>query len=565
VKQMNKPWVMGSIAAAVMALIVGCGGGSDGPAPNEPVVLTPASLSMARIGGYVHENPTGQSGAAEVPAYDPLSRRLFVVNAILGSVDVLDLNNPSAPVLVQTLDVSDLGASVNSVAIHNGVVALAIEADPKTDPGLVAFYRAADLQRIGQVTVGALPDMLVFTPDGRRLLVANEGEPNSYGQPDSVDPEGSISIIDLPVLTPAQATLAVTARTAGFAAFNNQAASLRAAGVRIYGPNATVAQDLEPEYITVSDDGRTAYVALQENNAIAIVDVEAATVTSIRPLGFKDHSLAGMGMDASDEDGGTNTNSGTPAVRIAPVPVRGLYLPDAIASYTVNGQTYLITANEGDARADWPGFNEETRVRAHCTNGLEPAIFGPDAANLLFDSNLGRLRITNTPNGGLDGKNSAGRCTELYAFGARSFSIWTSDVTRVYDSGDDFEQRTAALAGTPGHDFAFNASNDGNALDARSASKGPEPEGVVVGRFGAKSFAFIGLERVGGVMVYDVSNPVAPTFVTYLNTREGAGGDRGPEGLALIPAADSPNGQPLLIVGHETSGTTAVYQINLSY
>jgi hypothetical protein len=138
-------------------------------------------------------------------------------------------------------------------------------------------------------------------------------------------------------------------------------------------------------------------------------------------------------------------------------------------------------------------------------------------------------------------------------------------VTRVYDSGDDFEQRTAALAGTPGHDFVFNASNDGNALDARSASKGPEPEGVVVGRFGAKTFAFIGLERVGGVMVYDVSNPVAPTFVTYLNTREGAAGDRGPEGLALIPAADSPNGQPLLIVGHETSGTTAVYQLNLSY
>ncbi|WP_169452431.1 choice-of-anchor I family protein [Caldimonas manganoxidans] len=563
-KQKHKPWGMGGIVAVATALVVGCGGGSDGNSPDEPVVLTPTSLSMTRIGGYVHENPTSQPGAAEIPAYDPLSRRLFVVNATLGSVDVLDLSNPAAPTLVQTLDVSDLGASVNSVAIHNGVVALAIEANPKTDPGRVAFYRAADLQRIGQVTVGALPDMLTFTPDGRRLLVANEGEPNSYNQPDSVDPEGSISIIDLPVLTPTQATLTVTARTAGFAAFNNQAASLRAAGVRIYGPNATVAQDLEPEYIAVSDDGRTAYVTLQENNAIAIVDIETATVTSIRPLGFKDHSLAGMGMDVSDEDGGTHTNSGTPAVRIAPVPVRGLYLPDAIASYTVGGQTYLITANEGDAR-DWPGFNEETRVRAYCTNGLEPAIFGPDAANLLFDSHLGRLRITTTPNGGLDGKNSAGRCTELYAFGARSFSIWTADVRQVYDSGDEFEQRTAALAGTPGHDYAFNASNDNNTLDSRSPSKGPEPEGVVLGRFGAKTFAFIGLERVGGVMIYDVSDPAAPRFVTYLNTREGAGGDRGPEGLALIPAADSPHGQPLLIVGHETSGTTAVYQINLSY
>jgi hypothetical protein len=320
-----------------------------------------------------------------------------------------------------------------------------------------------------------------------------------------------------------------------------------------------VAQDLEPEYITVSADSKTAYVTLQENNAIAIVDIASKTVTAIKPLGFKDHNVAGMGMDVSDEDGGTNTNTGSPAIKIGPVPVKGLYMPDAIASYTAGGQTYLITANEGDARADWPGFNEETRVRAHCALGLEPTVFA-DATNQIFDSNLGRLRITTTPNGGTDGKNGSGKCTELYSFGARSFTVWNSSVSRVFDSGDDIEQRTKALP-----NVNFNASHDNNTLDGRSASKGPEPEGVTVANFGSKTFAFIGLERVGGVMVYDVTKPDAATFVNYLNTRDGVDGDRGPEGLTFIKAGDSPNGKPLLVVGNETSGTTAVFQITLGY
>jgi hypothetical protein len=353
-------------------------------------------------------------------------------------------------------------------------------------------------------------------------------------------------------------SLVRTVSPVGFASFNGQLASLRAAGVRIYGPGASVAQDLEPEYITISADSATAYFTLQENNAIATIDIATKTVTSIKPLGFKDHNLAGMGMDVSDNDGATNSNSTTrtPTIKIGPVPVKGMYLPDAIASYTAAGKTYLITANEGDTR-DYGklSFNEETRVREFCTAGLDPSVL-TDATNQIMDSNLGRLRITTTPNGGVTGKNSAGQCTELYSFGGRSFSIWSSDVTRVFDSGDDLEQRTKALP-----NVLFNASHDNNTLDSRSTSKGPEPEGVAVAKFGDKTFAFIGLEWVGGVMVYDVTEPKAAKFVTYLNTRDGATGDRGPEGLTIIKASDSPNGKPLLVVGNETSGTTAVFQI----
>jgi len=525
------------------AVLAGCSGSDDAAEP------TPKTLALEKIGGF----DGGAVGAAEITAYDAASKRLFVVNGANGTVDVLDLSNPASPRRIEAISVAALGASANSVAVHDGLVAVAIEASPKTSPGVVAFYNAADLRLLNTVRVGALPDMVTFTPDGRYLLVANEGEPNSYGQADSVDPEGSVSVITV------NRGGTPTVATADFRAFNGQEAALRAQGVRIYGPNATAAQDLEPEYIAVSPDGTTAYVTLQENNAVAVVDIAAARVTAVRPLGFKDHSLAGMGFDASDEDGGTNTNSGTPAVRIAPQPVKGLYLPDGIASFEANGQTYLITANEGDARADWPGFNEETRVRSHCTAGLDPTVF-PDAANQILDSNLGRLRITSTPNGGSAGKNAAGQCNELYAFGARSFSIWNASLSRVFDSGDAFEQRTTALSNA-----AFNASNDNNTLDGRSAAKGPEPEGVVVGRFGERTFAFVGLERVGGVMVYDVSNPAAATFVTYYNTRTGGTGDRGPEGLALIAASQSPNGKPLLVVGNETSGTTAILQVNLGY
>ena len=533
-----------ALLALPFALLTACGG--DNPAPER----TPVSLTLQKIGAF----NGAVAGAAEITAYDAASKRLFVVNGANGSVDVLDISNPAAPARVGTIQVTSLGAGVNSVAVHDGLVALAIEGKAKTSPGVVGFYNAADLKLLHSVTVGALPDMVAFTPDGKTLLVANEGEPNSYGLADSVDPEGSVSVITV------NRSGTSTVATADFKAFIGKESELRNAGVRIFGPGANAAQDLEPEYIAVSADGKTAYVTLQENNAVAIVDIATAKVSAIKPLGFKNHNVAGAGMDASDEDGGLNTNSGTPAIKIAPQPVKGMYLPDAIASFTVNNSRYLITANEGDARADWPGFNEETRVRAHCPQGLDPAVFGANAANLLFDSNLGRLRVTTAPNGGKSGKNAAGQCTELYSFGGRSFSIWSADVALVFDSGDYLEQRTKALA-----NVNFNAGHEDNNLDARSANKGPEPEGVVVGAFGAKTFAFIGLERVGGVMVYDVSTPTAPVFVTYLNTRTGTTGDLGPEGLALILADKSPNGKPLLVVGNEISGTTAIFQLNLTY
>ncbi len=897
---------------------------------------------LTPIGSY--DSGRGE-GAAKIVSFDARTERVFVVNAVDSTVDVLDLSDPERPVRVGSLDVGAVApnlGSANSVATYKGLVAVAVEAAPKQDPGLVAFYKASDLRLIGKVTVGALPSMVAFTPDGETVLVANEGEPSDdYTR----DPEGSISVIDGSNGYPV-----ATVRTASFHAFNDKVDQLRIAGVRIFGPNASVAQDLEPEYITVSDDSKTAWVSLQENNAIAVVDIASATVTAIKPLGYKSYLsgpatlktfnfpelpvigyttvgqtlrlggfsglyfegktddgklhfithtdrgpdtspidadvdgikerpfalpyfqprwqrftltptngeiilgepvmlrkptgvamsgrpnlLATPGLAYSDErpinlsggrlaldtvgadmegivrdptDGtywmvdeyrpsiyhftasgallgryvpvgsnvlgettgiqvlpkelaqrrnnrgfeaiayaggqifafmqspidnpdtaddanskasrwtriiqfdtatrttvaqyvyplearvgpwanGNNTDKIGDAValdtakllvlerdsnthataskyifkidltgatnletlddsivgpggtldtmtadelieagivpvrkglfvnlatlgylpndkpeglalvhrdpnemvlavindndfglsddrifldgsvnlqnppvpvqlglitiklnpidpsdrnggpRLRPWPVVGMYQPRSIASYSVNGQTYIVTANEGDSR-DYSGFSEETRVGKAI---LDPIYF-PNAAALQIDEVLGRLKITKA-NGDTGQENGL---RKLYSYGTRSFSIWNSDIKQVADSGADFARNTI--------------DNDGNwissASEGRNDDQGSEPEGVVVGRANGRTYAFIGLERTGGVMAYDVSNPARPMFKQWAHDAAHIS----PEGLDFVPAMYSPNQKPLLLVAHEMSGTVLIYQVN---
>jgi hypothetical protein len=315
---------------------------------------------------------------------------------------------------------------------------------------------------------------------------------------------------------------------------------------------------LEPEYITVSKDSKEAWITLQENNAIAHLDIKHGRFKKLTGLGFKDHSRPGNEFDASDRDN---------MVNIVNWPVRGFYLPDAIASYEHKGKTYLVTANEGDARA-WegdPGFEEEARVSSLT---LDPAKF-PNAADLKQNAKLGRLTVT-TANGDTDGD---GDFDELYALGGRSFSIWSGSGKLVFDSGADFEKITAEFF--PDDFNSDNAEND--SFDTRSDNKGPEPEGVAVARLFGRTYAFIALERIGGIMVYDITDPFQVFFETYLSTRDfavseclevngecttnPAVGDLGPEVTHVIEADDSPNGKDLLLVAHEVSGTTTVYEI----
>jgi len=458
---------------------------------------------------------------AEVAAFDAATGLIFV--AAPAGVDVLTRDGA----LVGTIATAALG-SVNSVAAKNGVVAIAIEAVPKTDPGKVLVLDVAfdgtsfsATQRF-VATVGALPDMVTFTPDGSRILTANEGEPNSYNRPDSIDPEGSISIIDT-------ATGAV--QTADFTAFNGQKDALVAAGVRIFGPNATVAQDLEPEYIAVSADGTTAYVTLQENNAIAVVDIATATVTRIMPLGLKDHSLPGNALDASDRDGPGNTSIWNPQAW----PVFGMYQPDAILAATIGGVEYLITANEGDAR-DYTGFSEEVRVGSS-TYQLDPTVF-PNAGVLKQNANLGRLTVTNAT-GDSDGD---GDFDAIHVFGARSFSVWTTDGMLVYDSGNALDTIIAEH---------FPALRDGN----RDDNKGTEPESLAFATIGNNDYLFVGLERANATLAFRVEGPTSFTFAGIYATP----GDVAPEVITIIP--ETATAAATLVVPNEVSFTTSAYAI----
>ncbi|MGB5621742.1 MAG: choice-of-anchor I family protein [Gammaproteobacteria bacterium] len=512
--------------------------GFSGPAAANGFNLPP--LTLTPIGTY--ESGIFDESAAEIVAFDPRTDRAFVVNANDATVDVLDLSDPSNPVKADSIDVTQAGASLgaaNSVAVARGILAVAIERDPKQADGIVAFYATNSLALLGTADVGALPDMLTFTADGNTVLVANEGEPSDDY---AVDPVGSVSIIDL-----SRGVGKASVRTAGFERFNNKKDKLIAQGVRIFGPGASVAQDLEPEYITVEKDGKRAYVALQEANALAVLDVRQAKIKRIIALGTKDHSEPGNELDASNRDD---------AINIRSWPVLGMYQPDAIASYQRNGRTYIVTANEGDSR-DYDGFSEEDRVG---DLPLDPNVF-PDAAALQLDENLGRLKTT-VVNGDTDGDELY---EEIYAYGARSFSIWSPQGKLIFDSGNEFESITASLLPDD-----FNSTNDENdSFDNRSDDKGPEPEGLALGELFGRTYAFIGLERIGGIMVYDITDPRAPVFQSYVNNRDfsaadvsqGGAGDLGPEGLTFVPWWQSPNWRPLLIVGNEVSGTTTVFQI----
>ncbi len=505
---------------------------------------------------------------AEISDFDPKTKRLFTTGEVAGKpvLQVTDVSDPTKPTKIGNIDLSSFGAGIQSVAVrkgtgtNNSIVAVAISATAATDPGKVVFFDAAanvpNATALSQVTVGALPDMLTFTPDGSKVLVANEGEPSENY---AIDPEGSISIIDVSGSIAALDNTKVT--TAAFTAFNGQEAALRGQGIRIFGKDASAAKDFEPEYIAVSPDGKTAFVTLQESNAFAIVDIATNTVKSVVPLGFKDHNLLGNGIDASDRDV-NGTSGGGGKINIQNWPILGMYQPDAVSSFQVAGKTYYITANEGDSRirptannilpapnnTEGSIFNEEVRIGANSVT-LDPSVF-PNAADLKKSENLGRLIITNT----LGNTDADTDFEKLYAFGARSFSVWDDTGKLVFDSGDQLERITSTQTPT-----LFNA-NDGVAaqFDTRSDNKGPEPEAATIGYVSGKPYAFIGLERAGGgVMVYDMSNPASPQFVQYIRTE----GDISPEGLKFISAADSPNGKPLLAVSNEISTTATLYEI----
>jgi hypothetical protein len=603
-----------AVALAISTTLTGCflegDNGIQGPAGEQGSVGTPgADGSMGTDGqdaslgvhmelvGRILLNPSDPKGAAEIVQFHAASKMIYAVNSAAEqpTIEMIDAsalttealsnpltaNNMTATALILPATANNIAlAGPTSVAVNGDWMAVAVPADAKANNGFVLFYNGLNTATpvfVKAVEVGNLPDMVTFNALGNKVLTANEGEPSGdYG----TDPEGSISVINFTDNIPADTAIAIT-----FTAYNDKQAELVAMGMHFPNPSGrningklittTIAQDLEPEYITIS--GNKAYVSLQENNGIAIVDLTDNSV-SIKGLGFKDWSqyqLDGM------EDGTVSFGQYQD--------VYGLYMPDTIASFSWKGASFIVTANEGDAREyffdtlnaageqdedlclaaggqDFDSgdgclsFTEETQARRldFAPGSNLATIAGGDPRSSDFSANpLGRLTVTST----LGDSNNDGEYEAIYAYGARSFTIWDNNGLAVFDSGDDFERITASI-----HGNAFNNENDENAGDGRSANKGPEPEALTVGQVGERTYAFIGLERMGGIFVYDITNPYDATFVDYVINRdltEGGDlmGDNGPEGMVFVDAATSPTGKPLVIVGNELSGTVAVWQV----
>lgn len=490
------------------------------------MVLSSCEKDLNATEFVVNENPAtfkeigsitiGALGAAEISAYDETTKKLFTINNNgINQIDVIDLSDPTNPKKLTSIDLSPYNGASNSVSTFDGKLAVALESTiDKQANGKVVVFKTSDYSLIQEISVGALPDMVTFSPDGKYIISANEGEPSDDY---SKDPNGSISIIDV------NNNYSVT--TLDFSGYSSQLNILTAGGFRIGKLDANFAADVEPEYITISSDSKTAWVTLQENNGVAKVDLASKTISKIFPLGYKDYNKAENAIDVSDKDDAVVFNTWK---------VKGLFMPDAIASYVVNGTNYFITANEGDARE----YGDYADVKRLKDLTLDPIAF-PDAFALQAEAKLGRLNIISTM-----GLNSISKYEELFAFGGRSFSIWNGDSgSLVFDSKNDTDKRSV--------DF-------GTYDDKRSDDKGAEPESVVVAKMGDKNILFVGLERTDTVMIYDITNPAAPQHLQSIKT-----GDA-PEGLLYIPASKSPTNRSLIVVSSEGDGTVKIFQPDLN-
>ncbi|HHX13480.1 MAG TPA: S-layer homology domain-containing protein [Clostridiales bacterium] len=488
-------------------------------------------------------------GVAEIVAYNSDNKKFYLVNGREKKVDVVSLENLSAEqndqnlVLEKRIDVSGMipdlvFGDLTSIAVNtkSDMVAVAVQAADYKSGGaiLILDYEG---NYIAHYAAGVQPDMVTFSPCGRYVLTADEGEPREgYVAEGAVDPRGSVTIVDLSFEQP-------FSHIVTFADWDNRREELVNANV-LLKKGLMPSVDLEPEYIVVSRDSSKAYVALQEANAIATLDIAAGEFTAINSLGFKDHRIAGNEIDVVRDD----------SVNIKNEDLMGVYMPDGISIYEAGRKTYLLTANEGDA-SEWGS-------KPNKYTNMKDVVIGKRA-----NGKDNKVEVMDKDK--MDGFPEVPDSVE-FILGGRSFSIYEvsgDSLNQVFDSGSDFEKVTAKY-----YPDYFNASNKNNKLDSRSDAKGPEPEDVDIVRFGQKVYAYIGLERIGGVMLYDITNPRNAIFKDYINTRDfgvdfredgttdPAQGDVSPEGICAIPAEDSPTGYPLLLVANEVSGTVAVFQ-----
>ena len=490
------------------------------------------SIKLELSGRYNSGALNADGGSLEIVSYNSVTGYAYAVSGIKGKLIAVDLNRNDESDKVTNLngveyDVKNLVNGFNygditSVAVSpdGSRLAVAIQAENYADNGVAALFSCAEdgsITFLSATVVGIQPDMITFA-DNNTILTADEGEPREGVN--GVDPKGSVTVVTV------GADNELSAKSVYFDSFDLKRSELVDSGVLIQ-KDTQPSTDFEPEYIAVS--GKTAYVSLQEANAVAVLDIDSGVFSGVYPLGYQDYGTTKVDLQKNDSIELENYNN-----------VYGIKMPDGISVTSINGKTYLLTANEGDSRADWAGLDNEYENVTSPTGNVTL-----NKKVVWFNANM------------WDGLDS----DKAYVFGGRSFSIYEatdSGLTLVYDSGSGFEEVTAEKL--PEY---FNTSNDKTSVDNRSGKKGPEPESVVTGIVGDRNYAFIALERIGGIMVYDITDPINAKFVNYINSREfdeAIKGDVSPEGLCFIPASGSKSGKAMLLAACEVSGTLAAYE-----
>lgn len=509
-----------------------------------------ALLSLQQTGRYDSGITNVDGGVIEIVDYNNQTGWAYAVNGQSGKlvaiaikdmetkdkVDLLDGNDIDIKSIVEKEDSSFTYGDMTSVSVsHDGkYLALAIQADDYRDNGRVAVFECHEDGTIGLlkiVEVGVQPDMVVYTNDDTQILTANEGEPRKGYT--STDPKGTISVIN---------TKTFEVNNVGFEDFDSQEERQKLVDQGIVIKKGTnPSEDFEPEYIAVSDT--KAYITLQENNAIAVLDLKTQKIENVMSVGYEDYSKVSVDIDKKDGKYAPQTYES----------LRGIRMPDALSVYTIDGVDYVITANEGDSRK-WGDYTNEKEVnfgkgKTSPTGKITSENSGLTGKVVFFDS---------SDYDGLDNDKD-------YLFGGRSstiFKVEGNTMKEVFTTGNDFEAVTAKYI--PDH---FNCSNDDITIDDRSGKKGPESESVTIGKIGEKTFAFVGLERVGGIVVYDITNPEKATYVNYINSRDftsDIAGDDSPEGMKFISSDQSKTGKPQLLVAYEVSGTLGAYDLILN-
>lgn len=500
-----------------------------------------ADLRVALSGRYSTGTPNADGGVEEIVAYNPENQCAYAVNGQTGELEKIDLaalgsgaekpltlTSEKIPVkeILETEFADFTYGDMTSVAVSplRAQLFVAVQAQGYTDAGKIAVFDL-DGNYICAYDAGVQPDMILVNEESGLVLTANEGEPREGKN--AADPQGSVTILDL------QQQEAVTV---DFTAFDAQREALADAGV-VLRKGTQPSEDLEPEYIAVAGD--RAFVSLQENNAVAVLDLTTRAFTGVYSVGLEDYSKTAIDIDKGDEQYAPKTYDN----------LFGIRMPDGIAAFEADGKTYIITANEGDSRSDW-GEGDDS---------LENEIEGKESPNGDIVTDKKVVYFDASQYDGLDE-------TKNYLFGGRSatvFEVTDNGLVEVFGTTNEFERITAEKL--PDN---FNCSNDDKSIEDRSGKKGTEPESVTTGTIDGRTYAFIALERIGGIMVYDVTSPAEAFYVNYVNTRdfsEDIAGDVAPEGLCFIPAQDSPTEAPMLLVANEVSGTVATYDLALQY